>query len=175
MTRQECYYHSASVGTDNLADESRHSPVSDQALTSSADQVSADRVVGSSLEVGVMMSEQVGYQWHDWDYPSDVIRVCSVCGTQQERDAFLSGDYDESNVCYPERKDTMVTVYTPACGMCGVRAVIEMTDKQFARYNSGALIQDAIPELSADVREMLITGTCPECWAKIFNPEEEKA
>jgi len=67
----------------------------------------------------------------------------------------------------------MYAVNTPACGICEQRAVVMMTEEQYNRYNSGALMQDALPELSADVREMLITGTCPECWAKVFSEEEE--
>lgn len=162
-----------SVGTDNLAAESRHLVASAQALTSPAGHSLADRVVGSSLEVAAMATAQNEWEWHDWDYPSDVIRVCSVCGIQQERDAFLSGDYEDQKVCKPEPRAKMWTVYTPACGICEQRAVIMMTDEQYTRYNSGTLIQDALPELSVDVREMLITGTCPECWTKVFSGEEE--
>ena len=33
---------------------------------------------------------------------------------------------------------------------------------------SGELIQDALPYLSASEREMLISGTCDDCWQKMF-------
>lgn len=94
MTRQECYYHSTSVGTDNLADESRHSPVSDQALTSSAGISLADRVVGSSLEVRMLELLE-----HNWMYVNDVLRVCIECDIEQERDMLLSGAYDDDMGC----------------------------------------------------------------------------
>lgn len=31
------------------------------------------------------------------------------------------------------------------------------------------VIQDAMPNLSADDREFLITGICPKCWNSTFN------
>ena len=30
-----------------------------------------------------------------------------------------------------------------------------------------------MPQLSADEREMLISGICPSCWAKAFSDEDE--
>ena len=37
----------------------------------------------------------------------------------------------------------------------------------------GAYIQDALPELDADKREQLITGTCPSCWTRMFGEERD--
>ena len=34
-------------------------------------------------------------------------------------------------------------------------------------------VQDVFPYLSPEEREMLISGICPDCWEKIFPPEEE--
>ena len=39
-------------------------------------------------------------------------------------------------------------------------------------WESGVLIQDALPELSASEREQLMTGIHAECWDRAF-PEEE--
>ena len=33
-------------------------------------------------------------------------------------------------------------------------------------------IQDALPELSADKREMMLTNICDKCFDKTFNDEE---
>jgi hypothetical protein len=43
----------------------------------------------------------------------------------------------------------------------------------FDWMHRGELIQDALPELSADERELLISNTCPKCWNEMFPPEEE--
>lgn len=34
--------------------------------------------------------------------------------------------------------------------------------------------QDAFPYLSADERELIISGTCSECWNKLFSDDEEE-
>ena len=55
------------------------------------------------------------------------------------------------------------------CQECGKIIKIEMTDDQYNKYISGDdLIQNIFPELSPEIREMLISGTCPDCWNKIF-------
>lgn len=38
---------------------------------------------------------------------------------------------------------------------------------------SGALIQHAMPELSPDNRELLISGICGTCFVKLWEDEEE--
>ena len=35
-------------------------------------------------------------------------------------------------------------------------------------WKDGAFVQDAFPYLSAEVREMLISGICPSCWNNMF-------
>jgi hypothetical protein len=39
-------------------------------------------------------------------------------------------------------------------------------------WQDGALAQDAFPYLSADDRELLISGICPTCWEKSFGGME---
>jgi len=51
-------------------------------------------------------------------------------------------------------------VYTFECSTSGVVA-----------WQAGELIQNALPELSADQRELMISGTCGKCWDKMF-PED---
>lgn len=38
----------------------------------------------------------------------------------------------------------------------------------------GKHIQDAMPSLDADWREMFLTGICPQCFARIMPPEEDE-
>jgi len=54
------------------------------------------------------------------------------------------------------------------CNYCNQKFVLDATDEQFAAWDTGELIQDAMPNLSADDRELLISGTCNECWARMF-------
>ena len=59
------------------------------------------------------------------------------------------------------------------CRDCGNMVELEgYTLEGFELRRQGALIQDAFPNMSADHREMLISGTCPVCWDKMF-PEED--
>lgn len=52
---------------------------------------------------------------------------------------------------------------------------INVTDEQLAAWRGGMLIQDAIPHLSADDREFLMTGVTPKEWADNFGatPRDE--
>jgi hypothetical protein len=42
-----------------------------------------------------------------------------------------------------------------------------------AHWEGGALIQDALGYLTADERELLISGTCGACFDNMFPPEPE--
>jgi hypothetical protein len=54
------------------------------------------------------------------------------------------------------------------CFHCGKIARLEVPKSQFDAWRSGVLAQDAFPNLSAEEREMLISGTHPECWKEMF-------
>lgn len=45
---------------------------------------------------------------------------------------------------------------------------IDVTPEQLQRWRDGALIQDAMPHLSDDDREYLISGATPEEWNRAF-------
>lgn len=48
---------------------------------------------------------------------------------------------------------------------------LPITEEQYNSWLNGTLIQVAMPELTVDQREFLITGLLPDDWARIF-PEE---
>jgi len=54
---------------------------------------------------------------------------------------------------------------------------IPMEEKDFIKahnkYDEGALIQDAFPELPNDLREFIISGITPTEWNNAFPPEED--
>ena len=54
------------------------------------------------------------------------------------------------------------------CPICKKVSIIEVPVDGFINWQGGELIQNAFPTLSADVREQLISGICPECWEKMF-------
>jgi hypothetical protein len=70
----------------------------------------------------------------------------------------------------------LITITTRPCPECGKRSEVAMTIGQRALWLSPhrPLIQNIFPDWSNDQRELLITGIHPECWAKIFPPEEEE-
>lgn len=42
---------------------------------------------------------------------------------------------------------------------------IDVTEQQLFMWSNGALIQDAMPHLTVDEREFIMTGYTPEDWA----------
>lgn len=49
---------------------------------------------------------------------------------------------------------------------------LNVTSEQIARWQGGELIQNAMPQLSTDEREFLISGLLPEEWHKAFEGAE---
>ena len=71
-------------------------------------------------------------------------------------------------------KDKRINVTVP-CSFCHAEYVIEMTMAQFNELQSPHRrhIQDIIPELAPEMRELFISGMCTKCWDKLFGFEEE--
>jgi hypothetical protein len=46
---------------------------------------------------------------------------------------------------------------------------IAVTEAALVSWKSGTLIQEAMPNVSADDREFIMTGLLPEQWAAIFD------
>lgn len=59
------------------------------------------------------------------------------------------------------------------CMFCGKEHLIEMPREAFDRWRGGEHIQDVFPAMSADEREILISGTCPECWDLHMGGDDE--
>lgn len=64
--------------------------------------------------------------------------------------------------------DEMMTVVDVVCPFCGKEYTITVPVKGFQEWKNGISIQRAMPELSAEDRESLISGICLECWEKTF-------
>lgn len=60
------------------------------------------------------------------------------------------------------------------CPFCGHINFISVYDEDYFAWQDGELVQKAFPYLSADDREMLISGICPSCWEAMFPDEEDE-
>jgi hypothetical protein len=65
------------------------------------------------------------------------------------------------------------TQVTTTCFSCRNSVVYTVTVEQWRKWMGGELIQNVMPELNAEQRERLISGTCGTCWQKMFGREEE--
>lgn len=60
------------------------------------------------------------------------------------------------------------------CPFCGGYHEVHVSEADYAEWQDGELAQNAFPYLSADDREILISGICPKCWAETFGEEEDE-
>ena len=67
----------------------------------------------------------------------------------------------------------MTAVVAVPCRLCNEVADLTVNIEGFVAWQGGKLIQEALPELSADQRELLISGTCDKCWNEMFGSDEE--
>lgn len=58
------------------------------------------------------------------------------------------------------------------CRYCTKEFEIEVDPVQYKRWQDGVLIQNAMPELTADERELLISQFCGMCFRQICGDEE---
>jgi hypothetical protein len=64
------------------------------------------------------------------------------------------------------------------CFSCNEEKTVTLTDEQYTRYlgwKTGVIphIQDALPDVPAGKRELLISGMCEECWDRMIGEDEE--
>lgn len=72
------------------------------------------------------------------------------------------------------KADGTTLVRCPKCTMCGKRAELTLSTAGVHRYLGGMLVQLAFPELSSDDRELIVSGTHPECWDELMGEEPEE-
>jgi len=65
-------------------------------------------------------------------------------------------------------------VTTQPCRMCGNRSTLHDVDALgYIRWSElGEMIQDALPGLDDDQRELLISGTHAHCWEKMWGSDD---
>jgi len=67
-----------------------------------------------------------------------------------------------------------VKVDTAPCFLCGKSGQVEMLVHHYLEWQNGGLINMVCPEMPAEQREMLISGTHPECWNTLYENDEEE-
>ena len=65
-------------------------------------------------------------------------------------------------------------VISMVCPFCGNEHTVEVSEYAFYQWQDGALIQNAMPTLSATEREQLISHICPACQDSLFGEEPEE-
>ena len=60
------------------------------------------------------------------------------------------------------------------CPVCDAQVMLEVEAAKFRRWQQGELAQMVWPDWTVELREMLISGTHPECWVTLFADEDEE-
>lgn len=58
------------------------------------------------------------------------------------------------------------------CPTCKVEHIVMAEHEGVRRWEAGRPIQVALPDLTAEQREMIMTGFCDKHWNSIFDSEE---
>ena len=66
-------------------------------------------------------------------------------------------------------------VRCPKCRVCGESSVLDGVDALgFVEWSElGKPIQEALPQLDADQRELLVSGTHAHCWTRLFGTDQD--
>lgn len=63
-------------------------------------------------------------------------------------------------------------IQTSPCLVCSIPSVVEVDTTEYQRYLEGQYVQVAFSQTSAEDRELIMTGTHPECW-KTLGAEDD--
>lgn len=69
----------------------------------------------------------------------------------------------------------MMTIDCKPCMFCRsgpYKITVDIEPEQYRRWLGGTPIQLAMPNLTADEREQLMTGSHPECWDNGFGDDD---
>lgn len=68
--------------------------------------------------------------------------------------------------------DVMVNIHQK-CPHCKQKFVFKISELDFIRWNHyREHIQNVMPYFNEDQREILLSGTCPDCWNILFGKED---
>jgi len=72
----------------------------------------------------------------------------------------------------PDGKLSLTVTKTSRLSGTNNTLVLDMTIEQYDDWQNGVLIQNAMPQLSRDEREFLMTGITPEEWHATYGEED---
>lgn len=67
----------------------------------------------------------------------------------------------------------MITITKP-CVKTGEEHSVTVPEDGFLRWKAGELIQNAMPNVSVEDREFLVSGFSPKGWDMVFGGEEDE-
>lgn len=76
--------------------------------------------------------------------------------------------YADSCCSYTETHEPHQYIFTGPCIDCKTPQTVIVPASELYSYRTGHLIQLAMPSVSDDDREFLISGICPFCWENRF-------
>jgi len=65
-----------------------------------------------------------------------------------------------------------ITIET-RCPFCGAINHVVVSEADYDRWISGALVQNAFPYLTSDERELLVSSLCLDCQKDVFDSDED--
>lgn len=81
--------------------------------------------------------------------------------------------YADSCCTVRESYDPHTYTFTGRCVVTDEEYSVTVKAKELFAYRAGALIQDAMPSLSKDDREFLLSGMSPKGWEQAFGDSDE--
>lgn len=61
------------------------------------------------------------------------------------------------------------------CRTCGNDCVVDATDEQYVAWKEGhMLIQNAMPDIPKEQRELLLSGICGVCFNRMFRDDDDE-
>ncbi len=60
------------------------------------------------------------------------------------------------------------------CPFCGKQSILELRADKIRDWQDWQHIQDAFPELTADQRELMLSGTDSDCWDKYMKLDDDE-
>jgi len=77
---------------------------------------------------------------------------------------------------YDQNVESPIVVFYVECGGCRNVYALKVNRADYDRlFKRTEPIQDVVPYLSAPMRELLISRTCPKCWKRMFGAEDTSA
>ena len=63
-------------------------------------------------------------------------------------------------------------VYSKKCRLCNKEHLIEAHEQDINKFFDGVNAQIALPYLTPGERELIISGTCDDCWTNLFGSDD---